>query len=315
MFFIHIPKTAGTSFRKSAEQYFSSSYIAYDYSLNSSETSALIKEIIYKRNDILLLSERLKESEIKFLSGHVPASKYIHISGSRNTITFLRDPVQRIVSEYYHFVRHNNYTGSLKSFYENPNFVNRQKKILQGVPIRTIGYIGITEKYTDSLDGINRHFGLDLPNLELNVGRDKKSKTYTLDEKTASEIIELNKEDIQLYKNASKLFLERKSIEEKGFSYVHGDIQQVNDKSVSGWAYYSNSNDPVLVTILKNNNIIGQVNATDLRPGFLSVSPPRNGYIGFRFKFNTPCKPGEKISCIISSSGQVLGSHQIDKAS
>lgn len=315
MLFIHIPKTAGTSFRKSAEQYFKKAYVAYDYSLNSPETSSLIRENVYEKNDPLLLSHQLKNFEIKFLSGHVPASKYIHILGVRDTVTFLRDPVQRIVSEYQHFVRHNNYTGDLKSFYKKPQFINRQKKMLQGIPIKSIGYLGITEHYDDSLKGINRHFKLELPNLELNMGRESKSTCYNLDEDTLKEISELNKDDILLYKTSSEIFTERKRIDQEGLSYVHGDIQQATENFVSGWAYYSHGDAPVSVTILKNGTIVGRTDAKDLRPGLLWITPPRNGYIGFHFNFDTPCKEGDKISCVIEASSQELGSRLIKLAS
>lgn len=315
MLFIHIPKTAGTSFRKSAEQYFKKAYVAYDYSLNSPETSSVIRENIYEKNDPLLLSDQLKKFEIKFLSGHVPASKYINILGVRDTVTFLRDPVQRIVSEYQHFVRHNNYTDDLKSFYRKPQFINRQKKMLQGIPIKSIGYLGLTEHYNDSLKGINRHFQLELPNLELNMGRKDKSACYGLDEETLKEITEINKEDILLYEESSEIFIERKRIEKEGFSYVHGDIQQTTKKFISGWAYYSSNDEPASVTILKNGTTVGQVDAKDLRPGLLWLTPPRKGYIGFHFNFDTPCKEGDEISCVIKESNQVLGTRLIKQAS
>jgi len=42
--FIHIPKTAGTSFRVAAEKYFGEDNTFYDYSAKSPETSAEILE-------------------------------------------------------------------------------------------------------------------------------------------------------------------------------------------------------------------------------------------------------------------------------
>lgn len=187
--------------------------------------------------------------------------------------------------------------------------------MLQGAPIKSIGYLGLTEHYNDSLKGINRHFQLELPNLELNMGRKDKSTCYKLDDVTLEEIMELNKEDIQLYKKASAIFFERKRIEQEGFSYVHGDIQQATENFVSGWAYYSRGDKPVSVTIFKNGTIVGQIGAKDLRPGLLWITPPRKGYIGFHFNFETPCKEGDEISCVIKESSQVLGTRLIKQAS
>ena len=54
LFFVHIPKTAGTSFRKACENYFGTPYSAYDYSPNSSDTSALVLDCMYRNHDFLL---------------------------------------------------------------------------------------------------------------------------------------------------------------------------------------------------------------------------------------------------------------------
>ena len=98
IFFVHIPKTAGTSFRKSAEFYFGSDKVIYDYSTKSPETSELVNNSIYEDKDPFFFSELVHEQLVEFLSGHVPAVKYVHLFGVGQTVTFLRDPIQRVMS-------------------------------------------------------------------------------------------------------------------------------------------------------------------------------------------------------------------------
>ena len=45
LFFIHIPKTAGSSFRVAAEQYFGSEATYFDYGNGSKETSESIETV------------------------------------------------------------------------------------------------------------------------------------------------------------------------------------------------------------------------------------------------------------------------------
>lgn len=312
LFFIHIPKTAGTSFRKSAEQLFTKAYTLYDYSPKSSETSSLILETVYKESDLFSLQQQLNDFDIQFLSGHVPATKYIHVFGVQNAVTFLRDPVQRIFSEYHHFVRNNDYKDDFKSFYTKPQFINRQSKMLQGVPLKALGFVGLTEDYAASLLGINRQFKLELANLELNMGRNNKQTPYELDKETLAEVQSLNQADIALYQKACALFTERQALEQQGLPFVHGDIQQHTVKSVTGWAFNSQHDQPVVIHILHNGKQVGASKASDLRPGMLRLGLPRHGYVGFHFNFEHPCQSGDTISCQVAETGQLLSTITIN---
>ena len=47
IYFVHIPKTAGTSFRKASETFFGLRHVVYDYADDSNETSPFILDIVY----------------------------------------------------------------------------------------------------------------------------------------------------------------------------------------------------------------------------------------------------------------------------
>ena len=307
IFFVHVPKTAGTSFRKAVEDLYGSNGVAYDYSLSSSETSDIVCDYVYRQHDMLLFKEVLLRQSIRFLSGHVNAGKYIHLLEASNTLTFLRDPVQRIVSEYYHFVRHNNYQGDLPSFYRKPQFINRQSKMLHSVPIESLGFVGLTERYEQGLAILNHAYGTNIQSVSMNMGRKDKTAEYELPEEQLNEIRSLNEDDLQLYDHAKRLFLEREALFKQGRPYVHGAIQQQSNKSISGWAWWQGNDDSVELAIEVNGEAIDTVYAKDLRPGLLRLGLPRRGYVGFHHNFAEPLSEDAIVTVRVAKTGQRIG--------
>ena len=153
--FIHIPKTAGTSFRLGLEAAFDNDSVCKDYSESSDETSDEVLENIYRKKDFYAFHQEFKKKGYRFLSGHFGVKKYIHLFGAENSITFLRDPVKRIVSEYNHFAHYHGYEKDFQSFYSDKRFVNKQLNIFSGVPWPLVGFIGLTERYSESLIAVS----------------------------------------------------------------------------------------------------------------------------------------------------------------
>ena len=310
IFFVHIPKTAGTSFRKSAEFYFGSDKVIYDYSTKSPETSELVNDSIYEDKDPFFFSELVHEQLVEFLSGHVPAVKYVHLFGVGQTVTFLRDPIQRVMSEYQHFVRHYGYEDDFRSFYRKPQFINRLSKVLHRVPLESFGVLGLTEDYESSLDILNDVYSTEIEYSTMNMGREDKDKNYAIPKEQLDELHELNRDDLKLYQDGVRIFNQRKHLFEDKLPFVHGMIQGVNKKSVQGWAWYSGKNAPVDIDILLDGEKVDTAKATGLRPGLLQFSPPRKGYVGFHFNFPKPLCTGSLVSAVVAETGQVLGEVQ-----
>jgi sulfotransferase famil protein len=307
IFFVHIPKTAGTSFRKSAESYFGSEKVVYDYSPNSAETSELVSVFMYENKDSLGFCKLFQEQAKEFLSGHVHAVKYVHLFGVNRTVTFLRDPVQRIMSEYNHFVRNYGYEDDFPSFYRKPQFINRLSKILNRVPLESFGVLGMTEDYDSSLAMLNDRYATEIEYSAMNMAREDKSKNYDIPKNELDELHELNQDDLKLYEHGVSLFNQRKQLFKDGLTFVHGIIQGVNNKSVQGWAWYANDTTPVEIDIFINGGKAGTVQSKDLRPRLLQFSPPRNGYVGFQLVFSDPIVAGTMISAVVAKTGQVIG--------
>ena len=163
--YLHIPKTAGTSFRKSAEQYFGPDQVLNDYGEKSSSTSEDIRSAFYESNDV----KKLRQSgvEHKFLTGHFSLTKYREIFPDSPVVTFFRNPVDRVISEYIHFSSHYNFDGDLREFYTRPQFQNRQCKSMSHSTPENIDFFGITENYQKSLEMFNQRYGTNFRWLSL----------------------------------------------------------------------------------------------------------------------------------------------------
>ena len=182
LFFIHIPKTAGSSFRVAAEQYFGSEATYFDYGNGSKETHPDILKFEYESKDRYLAAKSIKKNA-KFLSGHVIYPKYAPFFPAKSVVTFVRDPAQQVRSHYEHFSRLHGYKGSFEDFIKENRFANMQSKALNGIWTDAIGFIGITERYNESIALFNKYYGTGIKVLDINKNTAKASGIYTFTEK------------------------------------------------------------------------------------------------------------------------------------
>lgn len=205
--FIHIPKTAGTSFRCEIEQKLR---CVFEYGDNS-KTSDFVRDTIDK-GDFKSFVEEFTSQGFDAVYGHFDLSKYLPILDETTKIaTFLRHPVQRCVSNYKHFCRHYGYNKSIKEFLSNPHFSNQQSKLLEGVNLEQFFFIGITEDYNNSIKLFNKLTNLNLSNhVKVNYNPEKEiHQPYQLDEDVLKLIEDINQKDIELYLQAQFIFERR----------------------------------------------------------------------------------------------------------
>lgn len=197
--FVHVPKTAGTSFREALALRFGGRAIAGDYGPKAVETSPLVRRHVFEKPDLPQLREDLIAAGVRFVCGHVPVQRYAATFGTGNLLVIVRDPVQRLVSEYQHFRRHNGETRGFTEFYRDPRFINHQYKLVSAIEPAEYGFVGLTERYADTVAAANRQFGWDLPVLASNLGRPSLELSYQLDPGMEAEVRELNRDDIAYY--------------------------------------------------------------------------------------------------------------------
>jgi len=161
---VHLPKTAGSSFRAALEQRYSNS-ILLDYGDLPINTPADTRHRKAK-NDALLNSGR-DFGSIECIHGHFLPAKYLPLktSGRAKFVTWLRDPFERAVSHFNFWQRSYDSANapalhrraieerwSLEQFCFSDEMRNFYAQFLWSFPVTFFDFIGITEHFAEDLD-------------------------------------------------------------------------------------------------------------------------------------------------------------------
>ena len=206
---VHVPKTAGTSLRISLDKYFGKSRVVRDYGPNVRETSKVVRKFIYAGEGTdgpEKLLEAMRAGPAKVLIGHFPLKKYARFFDPGNVIAFVRDPLIRTCSEYVHRVANRTFEGTVQEFFRKPDFRNQQSFMLEGLTSRA--FIGLTERYADSLERLNAMHRWNLPVRKRNVGRNGGGRTLagSLPAQDLELFNKMNRNDLEFYRAAKQRF-------------------------------------------------------------------------------------------------------------
>jgi len=217
-FFMHIPKTAGTSFRSMLWRVFDQSVII--------PNQKQIEQNNGNYPSIETLKEITKEEcqLPKLISGHYPFStpKILGIESRKVfRITFFRDPIKRCLSHLAHYRRYpsyQNYTAqeiiekhplefrNVHSRYLSDFRTDLSDKELQKAAeerIKQIDFIGLTDAYHFSLIKFEKLTGISLgKEMVANVTKKNHSEKITIE--TYKLLQELNSIDLYLWKGLIK---------------------------------------------------------------------------------------------------------------
>jgi hypothetical protein len=280
--FVHVPKTAGTSFRKAASQSKKIVHVLCDYGKDNATTTSEINDAAHYSNDTLSIELVLKNHENYILTGHFPVDRYKRFFYPYEIGIFIRDPVDRVLSNYYHKQRNEQFTGSIEEFIQTNAADNLQLKQFGDLAPQYFGFIGISDKYDESIALVNALYSIDLEVLELNLNPEKKLSNYEINDNIAQTIVELNCKETELYKTASKLFQSRLSFKKVKCS-LYGSWQFENEFKISGRAYRAYSNIPVKLKLQIDGKLVASATASIYNPIPCDVKQPLEGYIGFQF--------------------------------
>lgn len=206
---LHIPKTAGTSLRVSLQEKYGLPRLAMDYWGQSEHTSNIVHQHLYQNNVDLGTSDliyNLRETGYQAIVGHFHLSKYSKFFLPNEVIAFVREPLVRSCSEYLHKRRHDKFDGSFSEFIEDPRNQNLQARMLKGH--HPENFIGITERYSDSLNILNKRFGLQVKERKANRAPRGGGMRFLkgLNRQVVDRYRVLNQQDIDLYRESlSKL--------------------------------------------------------------------------------------------------------------
>jgi len=226
IFFTHIPKTAGTSVKKTL--------IYPNYSEDEIYSYKGLKQIIF-----------CKKKKIKVVMGHLPFGLHRLFSDSCVYTTFLRDPIERAISHYY-WVKETKYPtyehpdwklhteNSLEDFFEKRKFDkfsldyfrlidNLQTRYIAGIENRFRSkkseymleiaklnlakyykVFGVQEEFDKSVNLLREYFGWSF---KASLSRQKNTKNKPYISKKTMKILKNNHQlDLYLYDYALRLF-------------------------------------------------------------------------------------------------------------
>ena len=223
--FMHLPKTAGTSMRNLLERNYDKDQLLYVYQEPPGVSLDTIKE--YDKNRL---------DKVRVVYGHFPFGIHKLVDGyPTQYITMLRDPVQRVISTYYHYKRTSGDGGAetmskkidISEFVFNGKTLetdNAMVRLISGVAPFPFGQCN-HEIYKVAIDNINKYFAevLILEKMDRSVARlrrllgiddvilsrdnvNTQQDRLIISDDTIKQIQELNKYDVMLYKYILRRF-------------------------------------------------------------------------------------------------------------
>jgi len=224
-FFIHIPKTAGSSFRNMLYKQFPQDVI-YP---NLKDIQANKGRYPHRRAVVETLEGA---RDVQFLMGHYPFFLGKKLPESPECIVFLRDPVERAISNLYHLQRHNprfkntsarvmieganwqinnvqvRYMGDwhfrLNKLYTADTELGAKALIRAKKNLDTCAFVGFTEHFDASLAALQQKFNWNLGKILTKNTTPKKQEPIPDD--LREKLVTLNQLDIELYQYAKKKF-------------------------------------------------------------------------------------------------------------
>lgn len=209
---IHIQKTGGMAFKKLLRKEYKRKYYRLNIGLDSENRKRDFQEHLAKI-----------PPETQVIHGHFVYEDVAELIKERPrlpVVTWLRQPVDRVVSSYYFMkrkfdegLRENKPSleyATLLEFASEEININQMSRVLKGADLRDFAFVGCLEFLAQDLSFMAALLGWkqrEMP--KRNVNREYKEKFSLPNEAELLEIARLNMEDIELYEAAMALRREK----------------------------------------------------------------------------------------------------------
>lgn len=212
IFSIHIPKTAGTSFRFALEALYGSRLALY-YGVKDPKTTEGLR---VPRKHLADAAAGLSERGFEVLHGHYVAADVAPLVENPSQIwTWLRDPVERTISHYEFFrlrplelsrladrVKSGELT--IETFPKAKEVRDLQSRHLAGLDLASLGFVGVSEHFELGMEVL---FGAEAPWLKMRYNATERETP--IPDAARQAIARVNVRDMQLYCEGLRLFVTR----------------------------------------------------------------------------------------------------------
>jgi hypothetical protein len=276
--FVHIPKTAGTSMRNMLVAALPAAAKIFNYyddtaRISGTFTNAFTADILTPEK-LLAHRSKLPRDQQLLVCGHFPVSSLTSAFHPASFITFLRDPVDRVVSNYRYVVKGGNFSGSFAEFYESADQINVQCRQLRGADLRDIGFIGLVELMPDMVRALSRHLGVELRTRVDNIT--SRFPQPTIDAATRSRILALNHDDLCLYRHIEAnldYFTNYRGRSDISSRLGRGKVYRTKDGTLMGWALAHDPGQLVQIEVRIGAQLVHRCYADQFLPWLTRQTP------------------------------------------
>ena len=303
--FVHIPKAAGTSMRHMLSASMPTATKIFEYgadtatliaaqqvtldALESGANAATMSGTIIDAfasdirtpEKIAALRSESPRGQRFLVSSQEPVRHWTGAFYPASVVTFLRDPVERVASNYRMHVRQKKFTGSFAEFYESHDQINVQCRQLSGVGLHHLGFVGLIEFMPDMLKALSRHLGVELAMRHDNGAR--RSLRLGIDAATRSRILALNEDDLCLYNhvkaNLDYFTNHRGRRPDLSSRLARGKVYRTEDGTLRGWALAHDPDQLAAIEVRIGGQAVQRCYADQFLPWLKKVTP--HGVGGF----------------------------------
>jgi len=192
---IHIPKTAGVSFRRILASLFEEDFLLKYWEMTDAHGRVVTTV----------------PANVRCIHGHFPPDALLPEFPGSKLITWVRDPVERVISSYYHRLRDPDWQHpitrelhekklSLTDFAALDLMRNEMARFFGTKRPKDFAFIGRTESFESSVDRFRSQFGFNaVPIPRENCNPLRTAEQYSIDAATRRRIATLNELDVSLY--------------------------------------------------------------------------------------------------------------------
>lgn len=173
-----------------------------DYGAHAVETSEAVQATMYATPPVGLKTV-LDPTANTLLAGHFVADKYASQFPAADFVTFLRYPVNQVLSHFRHHVARLGFNGGLSEFCRNPSYRNLQTRFIGTVSLERFSFVGILECLALDILTLSELVRTKLSLLHLN--RLEVLPSIPITQRQIAMIEESNADDMALYASALAL--------------------------------------------------------------------------------------------------------------